>query len=52
MCANNFIHQTDALTASSSSSELKILSRSLKDTAKSFSWMRLVEAEGLLPDGP
>lgn len=40
------------LTVNSSSSELKILSRSLYDTVKSPSWKRLVETVGLLPDGP
>lgn len=43
-----FLH----LTSCSSSSELNIFSRSLKDTTKSSSWMKLVEAEGLQLDWP
>lgn len=37
-------HSRTLLTARSSSSELNRLSRSLMDTTKSVSWMRLVEA--------
>lgn len=37
-------HTHPVLTVSSSSSELKRLSRSLMDTARSVSWIRLVDA--------
>lgn len=51
---SGFLHSLQAVTftVNSSSSELNILSRSLKDTARSFSWMRLVEAKDFVPDGP
>lgn len=40
------------LTVRSSSSELKRLSRSLMDTTRSVSWIRLVVGSGLLPAEP